>query len=398
MTQWRTARLEEVTQVLGGGTPSRKEERFFGGELAWATPTDITSLEGLYISRTKETVTDEGLRSSSTKLMPVGSVLLTSRATIGFTAVASVPICTNQGFVNFICGQDLMPEFLAYWLRTQKQKMLQVAGGTTFKEIARGVLRKFEIAFPGIERQRHMADILVRAEGIVRLRRDAQRKTAEIIPALFLDMFGDPAANPKGWTVLPLGDVLASADYGSSTKASEDGMGLPMIRMGNVDYAGYLDLKNLKYVELAPEDNRRFGLVEGDILFNRTNSKDLVGKTGLWDGSIEAVAASYFIRLRVKRDVINPFFCWAFMNSAHMKRVLFETARGAIGQANINSRELRAFQIMVPPLAQQNVYEKRCRDIFAVQAQQDVATQKAEATFAALLAQVFSDSGGHNAA
>jgi type I restriction enzyme S subunit len=390
MTSWRTARLDEVAQVLGGGTPSRQISRYFGGGIAWATPTDVTALDQLYIASTKESVTDEGLENSSTKLMSPGAVLLTSRATIGYTAVATVPICTNQGFVNFVCGNDLLPEFLAYWLRTQKEKMLQHAGGTTFKEIARGTLRKFEISYPPTDEQRRIVDQLSRAEGIVRLRRQAQQKAAELIPAIFVDMFGDPATNPNGLAVVTLGEVLASADYGSSSKASDADAGLPMIRMGNVDYSGNVDLSDLKYVDLAPDDVVRFGLKDGDILFNRTNSKELVGKTGLWIGDREAILASYFIRLRVSEQKARPFFVWAFMNSPHMKRVLFETARGAIGQANINSRELRAFRIPLPDLDEQARFESRCRDVLALRAQQRQALAKAESAFQALLARAFS--------
>lgn len=387
---WKTARLEDVTQVLGGGTPSRTEPTYFGGGIAWATPTDVTALDGLHISATRESVTEAGLQNSSTKLMPPGAVLLTSRATIGYTAVAQVPICTNQGFVNFVCSDALLPEYLAYWLRTQKEKMLQHAGGTTFKEIARGTLRKFEISFPALEEQRRIVDLLSRAEGIVRLRRAAQAKAQAIIPALFIDMFGDPATNPRGWPVTPLGNVLRAADYGSSTKASETGTGIPLIRMGNVTYAGDLDLSSLKYVELEPTEAARYSLEKGDLLFNRTNSKELVGKTGLWDGRIDAVAASYFIRLRANEQRALPFYLWAFMNTRHMKRVLFGTARGAIGQANINSKELKAFSVPLPPLDVQTRFEERCRSVLDIAAQQANALSKAEATFQAVLARVFS--------
>lgn len=390
MSEWRTARLEEVAQVLGGGTPSRQVARYFGGDIAWATPTDVTALDQLHLVSTKETVTQEGLDSSSAKLMPPGAVLLTSRATIGYTAVAALPVCTNQGFVNFVCGDSLVPEFLAYWLRTQKQKMLQHAGGTTFKEIARGTLRKFEISFPSVDEQRRIVDLLTRAEGIVRLRRQAQQKAAALIPAILVDMFGDPATNPNGLDVVALGNVLASADYGSSAKAGDDESGLPMIRMGNVDYSGNVDLAALKYVDLPPDEVARFGLKDGDILFNRTNSKELVGKTGLWIGDREAILASYFIRLRVDERLARPFFVWAFMNTPHMKRVLFETARGAIGQANINSRELRAFRIPLPALDAQVRFEARCRDVLALRVKQDQASTKAEAAFQALLARAFS--------
>jgi type I restriction enzyme S subunit len=145
----------------------------------------------------------------------------------------------------------------------------------------------------------------------------------------------------------------------------------------------------LKYVDFLPEEIEHYRLQEGDLLFNRTNSKELVGKTGLWNGSCEAVAASYFIRVRVRRDRLNPFYLWEFMNTSHMKKMLFETARGAIGQANINARELRAFQIGIPPLALQDSFEQHCRDIFSIQSQQSIALEKAEATFQSLLHRAF---------
>jgi type I restriction enzyme S subunit len=276
-------------------------------------------------------------------------------------------------------------------LRSSEKTVLSngVKKGATVHSVQSGFIENLQVPLVAREEQRRIVDILSRAEGIVRLRREAQKKTAEIIPALFLDMFGDPGTNPKGWPLTTIGDVLVAADYGSSKKASDDGVGLPLIRMGNVDFAGYLSLNDLKYVELPAQDIERFSLVEGDILFNRTNSKDLVGKTGIWDGSCKAVAASYFIRVRVERKTINPFFFWAFMNSAYMKRVLFETARGAIGQSNINARELRDFQIILPPLNLQKDYEQHCRDIFSIQSQQAIATEKAQVTFGALLAKAF---------
>jgi type I restriction enzyme S subunit len=246
-----------------------------------------------------------------------------------------------------------------------------------------------QLPLPPIHEQRRIVDILSRADGIVRLRREAEKKAAELIPALFLDMFGDPATNPKSWLVETVGDVIESADYGSSTKSSEDGSGLPIIRMGNVDYAGTLNLANLKFVNLPDAEAEKYRLREGDILFNRTNSKDLVGKTGLWGVEREAVIASYFIRLRVDRDRMRPSYLWAFMNSRHMKRVLFDTARGAIGQANINSKELKAFPIAVPPLKLQQDFATRLEEIRSIQSQQSAAAAKAQSTFDALLAQVF---------
>jgi type I restriction enzyme S subunit len=126
--------------------------------------------------------------------------------------------------------------------------------------------------------------------------------------------------------------------------------------MGNVTYDGYLDCQDMKYAEFTNREFEKYALREGDILFNRTNSKDLVGKTGIWDGRFEAVPASYFIRLRVKETVVSPVYVWALMNSSVMKRWLFNTARGAIGQANINAKEVKSLPLPLPPIDLQRRY------------------------------------------
>ncbi|WP_186114499.1 restriction endonuclease subunit S [Burkholderia gladioli] len=288
-------------------------------------------------------------------------------------------------------SSDIDRAYLAYFLRHQPVVDLisaRVAGARMPRADMDFVL-SLPIPLPELAEQRRVVDLLSRAEGIVRLRREAQVKTQAIIPALFVDMFGDPATNPKGWPVEALGNVLRAADYGSSTKASDVGAGLPLIRMGNVSYDGAIDLTDLKYVELELDEAERFRLRKGDILFNRTNSKELVGKTGLWDADLDAVVASYFIRLRVDESHVCPFYVWAFMNSRHMKRVLFDTARGAIGQANINSKELKAFRVPLPTLHTQAEFEERCRELMGLGVVQARALQTAEHTFASILARSF---------
>ena len=312
------------------------------------------------------------------------------RAPVGPTNLASTQCCIGRGLAAIRANPELLdPSYLRFALRHAEAHLASMGQGSTFAAIGRAELAKVEFPLPPLAEQRRIVDILSRAEGIVRLRREAEKKAAELIPALFLDMFGDPATNPKGWPMKTVGDVIESADYGSSTKASDDGSGLPLIRMGNVDFEGTLKLTALKFVNLPNAEAEKYRLRAGDILFNRTNSKDLVGKTGLWSDEREAVVASYFIRLRVDRNRLHPCYLWAFMNSRHMKRVLFDTARGAIGQANINSKELKAFSVAVPPLQLQQNYAARLEDIRSIQSQQSAATATAQATFDALLAQVF---------
>ena len=356
MKPYPSAPLGDVCVIVGGGTPRRGNEAYFNGAIPWVKPTDITAAEDLFIEQTGETISELGLRESSARLVPAGTVLLTSRATIGYTAVASKPVATNQGLANLICSERLHPEYVAFWLRGQRDRLIQLAGGTTFKEISKSALKQIGIPLPPLDEQRRIASILNRAARIERLRARAADRFREFVPALFIKMFGDPVENPMEWRIEPLGAYCILTQYGTSKKANDRAKGVPVLRMGNVTYDGYLNCTDLKYTELTEADTEKYALHVGDILFNRTNSKELVGKTGIWDGRFEAVAASYFIRLKVKENALCPVYVWAFMNSSAMKRRLFRTARGAVGQANINAKELESLPLPVPPLKHQRQY------------------------------------------
>ena len=266
-------------------------------------------------------------------------------------------MATNQGFANLICGEQIAPEYLAYWLRSRRDILMQLAGGTTFRELPKSTLKKVRIPLPSLAEQQRIVGILNRAAKIERLRARARELMGEFIPALFVRMFGDPIENPMRWKVRPLGEFCTLTQYGTSRKANDRSEGVPVLRMGNVTYQGDLDCTDLKCVVLTESEFMKYALRPGDILFNRTNSRELVGKTGIWDGRFEAVAASYFIRLRLDETRILPTYVWAFMNSAAMKHRLFAAARGAIGQANINAKEVKSLPLPVPPVSLQRRYE-----------------------------------------
>lgn len=390
----RSAPLRDLCDFRHGGTPSKAVPAYWSGDIPWVSPKDMKTAT---VCDASDRISGAAVANSATSVAPAGSTLLVVRSGILAhtlpVALVTGPVAFNQDIKAVVPrSADASAAYIYWFLRSKAPEVVArgVKKGATVHSVQSGFVEGLQVPVPASDEQQRIVDLLSRAEGIVRLRRQAQQKAAALIPAIFVDMFGEPATNPKGLKVVALGDVLASADYGSSSKAGDEEIGLPMVRMGNVDYSGNVDLGALKYVDLPPDDVARFGLKDGDILFNRTNSKELVGKTGLWIGDREAILASYFIRLRVDERLARPFFVWAFMNTPHMKRVLFETARGAIGQANINSRELRAFRIPLPALDVQGRFEARCRDVLALRVQQDQATAKAEAAFQALLARAFS--------
>lgn len=288
---------------------------------------------------------------------------------------------------NFSTG--VVPEYIYYGI---EKKLIEIEEGTSFatvKHISAKQILDIELPLPPLTEQLRIVDLLTHAAGIRRLRQQALETTRTLIPALFVKMFGDPARNEKGWEVATVGNILELAEYGTSQKASEEAVGVPVLRMGNVTMQGELNLDSLKYMDLSAAELDKYRLQTGDLLFNRTNSKELVGKTGIWDGRFEAVAASYFIRLRVDGKRVDPWYVWCYFNSKHMKKCLFETARGAIGQANINAKEVKAFRLSVPPLALQQTFAAHVADLHALITQQERHLVQAEALLQSLMSRFF---------
>ena len=147
--EWVAATLGEIAAIRSGGTPSTNEQRYWDGDVLWCTPTDITALGGhKYLQSTARTITREGLSSSAAELLPARSVVMTSRATIGECAINTVPLCTNQGFKNFIPFETTDVDFLYYLLTTQTQGFISVCGGSTFLEIGKRQLAAYKIGMP----------------------------------------------------------------------------------------------------------------------------------------------------------------------------------------------------------------------------------------------------------
>jgi len=307
-----------------------------------------------------------------------GKLNLGADCAIGRSVAAIRPNASllNQGFLY---------AFLQGWtvrLRTGSQ-------GSAQGVITREMIGSIPIPVPPLAEQERIVKLLDEADELRKLRAQADRRTADLIPALFHEMFGDPATNSKGWPIRAASDLMEACDYGTSQKANEAARGIPVLRMGNVTTSGELDLTHLKTVELPEKELTGQRLKAGDVLFNRTNSRELVGKTGMWDGRFEAVAASYFIRVRFLPDIEHPQHFTTFMNLPFMKQRLTEIARGAVGQANINSKELKAIPVPVPPVSQQTEFARRVMKIRELEASQTASRLRLEILFQSMLHRAF---------
>jgi type I restriction enzyme S subunit len=264
---------------------------------------------------------------------------------------------------------------------------------------SRGYSRHFrflkQISFPFMPRpeQRRIVEILDQADRLRRFCAEAAGKADRILPVLFADMFGDPATNSRGWSSGKLGDVLVETHYGTSARAHSEGAGVLVVRMNNISAAGRINLADTKYADLDARETQRLALRPGDMLFNRTNSVELVGKTGLWNHcKPPAVPASYLIRFRVDRSKVKPEYVWALMNTPFMKSVLAQKARRAVGMANINATELGRLPGLFPPLDLQEVFVSRHREIDVLIERYVRKGQSIERLFGLLLHRAFSGS------
>ena len=150
---WERVTIGEVSKVVGGATPKTTVDANWGRDISWITPDDLSGYDGMYIEQGRRSLTREGYESCSAQLMPAGSVLFTSRAPIGYVTISSGPVCTNQGFKNFVPQTGLMSEFLYWYLRFATPDIQAMGSGTTFKEISKKVALSIPLVLPPIDEQ-----------------------------------------------------------------------------------------------------------------------------------------------------------------------------------------------------------------------------------------------------
>lgn len=236
------------------------------------------------------------------------------------------------------------------------------ATGTSgsMRNISQGTILGARIPLPPLPEQKRIAAILDKADAIRRKRQQAIQLTESLLRSAFLEMFGDPVTNPKGWEVKKLGAAIAETQYGTAAKANSERIGLPVLRMNNITYSGGWDLRSLKWCEIQERDLDKYTTRRDDLLFNRTNSPELVGKTAVWDSDDAYAIAGYLVRVRFN-DLAAPHYVSALLNSAFGKRLLFAKAKASNNMSNFSASELCRLEVPLPPRIEQNYFAALAR-------------------------------------
>ena len=346
-------RLGDICKIVSGSTPKTGIPEYWDGDIKWITPAEISD-DAYIISDSVRKITQEGVKSTGLTILPKGTVILSSRAPIGKVAIAGCDIYCNQGFKNLICSDVIDNKYLYWFLKAKKSYLNSLGRGATFKEISKQIVADIEINVPSKETQNNIVSILEQVNNIISLRKREIQVLSEIVTARFIELFGDPMENPKGWKVVTIGEVVTDVRYGTSKPAVMGGK-YPYLRMNNITADGHLNLADLKYIDIPDDEIEKCIVRKGDVLFNRTNSIELVGKTAFFDLPNDMVIAGYIIRVRLNEKLLPEVFS-QYLNLDSLKSVLRAMAKGAVNQANINAQELQNIKIYLPDMVLQKQF------------------------------------------
>jgi type I restriction enzyme S subunit len=368
--EWEVVPLKEVgVEFFGGGTPSTKKSEYWGGNIPWTTS---AYFDGLYLTKGAKSITSKGLENSSSNLVPKGNLLIGTRVGVGKVAINLIDVAISQDLTAMIINKTkVFPEFLAYTLMTKRTQYFFSSGarGVTIKGIPRDDLIQIPIALPPLPEQRAIAHVLSTLQRAVEEQDKIIAAARELKKSLMRHLFTygpvppeqaervllketEIGMVPEQWEVVAVEDVVDSTQYGISLRGSPHGK-FPILRMNNLA-DGRVDNSDLQYVDLEEDDFQKFKVCRGDILFNRTNSYELVGKTVVFDLEGDYVFASYLVKVVADTDKLSPRYLNYYLNWEVVQSRMKMFATRGVSQSNINATKLRGFQIRLPPLPEQH--------------------------------------------
>ncbi len=373
MSEWKTCKLSEIGEIVGGATPSTKNPNFYDGEIPWITPKDLTNWSDMYISKGERSITKAGFDSASCKMMPKGTVLFTSRAPIGYIAIAANEVCTNQGFKSVVPNTELIDsQFLYYSLIFNKNKIIAMGSGTTFAEISGKVMASVEISLPPLDIQKKIAAQLSEIDDKIAVNKKICENLEAQAQGLFKHWFIDFAPFkdgrfveselgliPEGWRVASLSSI---AEYRNGLamqkfRPEEGEEGLPVLKIKELGQGGFDANSEL----CSPSKiGDKYIINDGDIIFSWSGTLLVKiwcgGKCGLNQHLFVVIPNDYpkwFVYLWTKQHLDN------FIRIAKDKAVTMgHIKRGELDKAMVlipSDEDFNKINALMTPIHQQIV-------------------------------------------
>lgn len=364
---WSAATLDRFCDVIGGGTPSRGVSEYWCGDIPWASPTEITTRTSKYISSTKESITKLGLEKSSAKILPPGSVLMTSRASIGYVAINTVPMTTNQGFQSLKCKKDSASADYMYqyitWIRPELEKM---SAGSTFSEISSASVKRLHVTLPPLPEQQKIASILSSVDNVIEKTRAQIDKLKDLKAGMMQELltkgighteFKDSPVGriPKGWSIDKLINLsINGINNGVFNDPKNVGSGYRLINVVNM-YRGFgIQLDTLKRLEIDEKEFVRNKVEKGDVFFTRSSLK-LEGiaycNINLSDDD-DITYDGHLMRVRPDQSRVLPKYL-AYYCLSDFARVFFMQGAKHSTMTTIGQADIAPLPVLVPSMEEQ---------------------------------------------
>ena len=300
--------------------------------------------------------------SAPIKMAEPEDILISVRAPIGALNYAKEECCIGRGLAALTPNKSkISPEFM-FWLLKGKTAELNSKGtGSTFKAISRKVLEEILVPDIGIDQQAEYSAILEKINGIIQLRKQELQKLDELIKSRFIEMFGDPMTNPYNLPKVILGSVLTiepqTGLYKPQSDYVSDGTGVPILRIDSFYEGKVSNLSSLRRLICSEIELKRYSLYENDIVINRVNSIEYLGKCGLIQGLVEnTIFESNMMRLHVDEHKFHPVYITKLLCSEFIYQQILRRAKKAVNQASINQKDVQSFVVYMPPIEQQDQF------------------------------------------
>ena len=345
--EWEKTKIGDIAIVVGGGTPDTNTSQYWNGKIQWFTPSEIG--RNKYVYNSVRTISEEGLNKSSAKLLPIGTILLSSRATVGECSINKKECTTNQGFQSLIPKENISNEFVYYLIQTKRKDLIRKSCGSTFLEISANEVRKIVVSIPTIKEQDKIAKLLSLLDERIATQNKIIDKLQSLIKGINQRVFMNNGINYK------LGEVCEiRSGYSGNQLLSKKGLKVSRIET----ISGHkVNLERVGYV--APfESSENYKLQVGDILFSNINSVEYIGNTAFIDKDYDLYHGMNLLRLTPNNMVVIPFYLYLLLNTNRMLNRFKTVCNKAVSQASINQTELGKTVVQIPDInAQKQICE-----------------------------------------
>ena len=348
-------KLGDICEIVSGSTPKTSVENYWDGDIKWITPAEIND-DTYIINDSVRKITELGVKKTGLSPFPEGTIILSSRAPIGKVAIAGCEMYCNQGFKNLICSDKIYNKYLYWFLKGNTAFLNSLGRGATFKEISKAIVSEIEINVPNIEHQKEAVGALEKVSGVISLRKQELSALDDLIKARFVEMFGFPGTDEKGWGLRPLRECCEINPKKVSDKRLASGVQVSFVPMTAVSENG-----EIKTTEKKTYDEVKVGFTyfaENDVLFAKITPCMENGKGAVAVGLCNGIGfgSTEFHVLRPLTGRSNPYWLYSLISFDTFRKDAAANMTGSAGQRRVPAMFLEKYKITLPPFELQNQF------------------------------------------